>query len=79
MTVVDRVNGYYDIIGAVISLACKIQSLAFVGEIALGYVTLQNLHTDWRTICTEVQMDEDWKYVDPQTGALYRVHQSRFT
>ncbi len=67
----DTTKQHQDIIGAVVSLACKIQSLAPVVGIALGHVTLQNLHTDWRTICTEVQMDEDWKYVDPQTGAPY--------
>jgi|SRR6266850_945564 len=67
-----------DIIGAVISLACKIQSRAPVGGIALGDVTERNLHTSWRTICCEMDMGSDWKYVDPETGERYRVHKVRF-
>jgi class 3 adenylate cyclase len=66
-----------DIIGAVISLACKIQSRVPVGGIALGDITLRNLHTDWRTICCEMDVGPDWKYMDPETGEPYRVHKVR--
>jgi len=68
-----------DIIGAVISLACKIQSHAPVGGIALGDVTVRNLHTGWRTICCEMDMGQGWKYADPETGEPYRVHRIQFT
>ena len=67
-----------DIIGAVISLACKIQNRAPVGGIALGDVTVRNLHTSWRTITCEMEMGADWTYADPETGAPYRVHKVRF-
>jgi adenylate cyclase len=67
-----------DIIGAVISLACKIQSHAPIGGIALGDVTVRNLHIGWRTICCEMDMGRDWKYMDPETREPYRVHRVKF-
>ena len=67
-----------DVIGAVVSLACKIQSRAPVGGIALGDVTFRNLHTDWRTICCEMDMGPAWEFPDPETGQLYRVHRVQF-
>lgn len=67
-----------DIIGAVVSLACKIQSRVPNGGIALGDVTLRNLHTAWREMCSKMAMPSDWKYVDPETGNPYRVHMVRF-
>lgn len=68
-----------DIIGAVISLACKIQSCAPVGDIYLGDLTLRNLHTGWRLRCSEMDMGPDWEYVDQTTGKPYRVHRVRST
>lgn len=67
-----------DIVGAVISLVCKIQGLASVGGIAIGDVTMRNLHTGWRVIFGEMEMSSDWKYADPETGDTYRVHTVRF-
>lgn len=63
-----------DIIGAVISLACKIQSRAPIGGIALGEITVRNLHTRWRPMCVEMEMEETWKYAHPHTSAPYRVY-----
>jgi len=68
-----------DIIGAVISLACKIQGHAEVDGIALGDVTVRNLHTAWRTICEQMNLGPDWKYADPETGQPYRVHRILFS
>lgn len=62
-----------DIIGSVVSLAAKIQSVAGVGGIALGHTTLRNLHTMWREICEEVELETEWPYKD-QEGNPYRVH-----
>lgn len=62
-----------DIIGSVVSLAAKIQSVAGVGKIALGDTTLRNLHTMFREICEEVELETDWPYKD-QEGNPYRVH-----
>ncbi|HEX9913217.1 MAG TPA: adenylate/guanylate cyclase domain-containing protein [candidate division Zixibacteria bacterium] len=62
-----------DIIGSVVNLASKIQSLAGVGGIALGNTTLRNLHTTWREICEEFMPRIDWPYKD-QDGSPYRLH-----
>jgi class 3 adenylate cyclase len=62
-----------DIIGAVVSLAAKIQSLASPGGIFLGEVTERNLHTRWRVMCERVTPGEDWEYED-NTGQRYGVH-----
>jgi class 3 adenylate cyclase len=62
-----------DIIGLVVNLATKIQSVAGKGKIALGDTTLRNLHTMWREICEEVDLETDWPYKD-QEGNLYRVY-----
>jgi class 3 adenylate cyclase len=64
-----------DIIGATVSLACKIQSLARPGGIALGEITLRNLHTKWRLRCSPLATGIDWKYRDPTTGKPYAVHE----
>ncbi len=62
-----------DIIGSVVSLANKIQSIAGVGEIALGDTTLRNLHTMWRENCKEINIETEWPYKG-QDGNFYRVH-----
>ena len=67
-----------DLIGDVINLACKIQKRAPLGGIAVGDVTLRNLHTEWRMMCDELAMGEDWEYQDRETGERYRVHYLRF-
>ena len=64
-----------DLVGDVVSLACKIQGKAPVGGVALGDVTYRNLHTDWRTLCAELPLGADWTYVDRETGERYRVHE----
>jgi len=66
-----------DIIGSVVSLAAKIQSLAEPGRILLGAVTERNLHTMWREICEEVELPDDWEYED-EDGLPYRVYGVKF-
>lgn len=67
-----------DILGSVISLACKIQARAPIGGIALGDVTMRNLHTRWRMMCNEMDMGPEWDYADRETGKRYRVHKVQF-
>jgi adenylate cyclase len=62
-----------DIIGAVVSLAAKIQARAKPGEIYLGDTVNRNLHTSWRQICEPVDLGKDWEYKDT-SGGLYKVH-----
>lgn len=64
-----------DLLGEVVSLACKIQGLAPRGGIALGDVTFRNLHHQWRGLCTEIPVPETWSYPDPHSGDPYRVWQ----
>ncbi|MFN0009295.1 MAG: adenylate/guanylate cyclase domain-containing protein [Planctomycetota bacterium] len=63
-----------DLIGEVVSLACKIQGLAPVGGITLGDEVLCNLHLTWRGICEEVQLPPTWTYRSPESDRPYRVH-----
>lgn len=43
-----------DIIGAVVSIACKIQNRAPDGEIAIGDIAFKNVHTNWRLRCVSM-------------------------
>ncbi|MFH1767084.1 MAG: adenylate/guanylate cyclase domain-containing protein [Patescibacteria group bacterium] len=62
-----------DIIGAVVSLAAKIQAQAKPGEIYLGDTTERNLHTMWREICEPADLGRDWDYRNSD-GNIYKVH-----
>ena len=62
-----------DIIGAVVSIATKIQSVAGKGGICLGETTIRNLHTDWRMICEKISLPKDWKY-EKETGVPYQIY-----
>lgn len=62
-----------DIIGAVVSLAAKIQAQAEPGGIYLGDIVERNLHTSWRLICEPVALGEDWNYRNVD-GDVYQVH-----
>jgi class 3 adenylate cyclase len=65
-----------DIIGAVISLAAKIEKQADPGGIYFGNTMEQNLHTSLRAICEPAPLGENWKYMDGE-GNPYRVHRVR--
>jgi class 3 adenylate cyclase len=65
-----------DIIGAVVSLAAKIEAQAEPGGIYLGDTVERNLHTTWRLICEPVDLGEDWNYRDVN-GDIYQVHRVR--
>lgn len=61
-----------DLIGLVVSMAAKVQSLAAPGEIALGGNCLRHLHTSWRSLCQAMVTPSDWPYRGPD-GQPYRV------
>lgn len=67
-----------DIIGAVVSLASKIQSRAKPGEIYLGNTVERNLYTPWRQICEPVELGIDWTYKE-SGGSIYRVHRVKIS
>ena len=62
-----------DIIGLVVSLASKIQATANLGSINLGQATVQNLHTGWRMICSQVDLPKGWKY-KTSDGVPYQIY-----
>jgi class 3 adenylate cyclase len=66
-----------DIIGSVVSLAAKIQSLGNPGDILLGDITERNLHTTWREGCEEIKLRDDWQYKG-EDGKSYKVHRVSF-
>ncbi len=62
-----------DIIGPLVSLACKIQAKTPVGGIGVGEYTLRNLHTNWRKRFDEVRPKE-LDYTNPDTGSKYLIY-----
>lgn len=62
-----------DIVGQVVNLACKIQSVADAGGVALGESAVRMLHTMWRNACVEIQPNVEWPYTNAR-GAPYRVY-----
>lgn len=62
-----------DIIGSVVNIATKIQSLAKPGGVSLGHATIQRLHTQWRVRCAESTLPETWPY-KTLDGKPYRIH-----
>jgi adenylate cyclase len=63
---------HMDVIGGVVSLACKIQGLAKPGEICMGETTERNLHVAWRQLCEPVDCGPNWSYKE-RDGNFYRV------
>jgi class 3 adenylate cyclase len=57
-----RTKRHADIIGEVVSLACKIESRAGTGEIFLGETVERHLHFRWRELCEPVDLPADWTY-----------------
>jgi class 3 adenylate cyclase len=58
----ERTKRHADLIGDVVSLACKIESRADTGGIFLGETVHRNLHFSWREMCSPVDVPEDWTY-----------------
>ena len=61
-----------DIIGAIVSLAAKIQGLAKPGEVCLGETTARNLYIIWRQLCVPLDPGPNWPYKGPE-GEPYKV------
>lgn len=60
-----------DILGHTVNLASKIQSSASPGEILLGEITEEKLHTQWRKNTEQVTKEKDWEYT--LNGELYDI------
>jgi class 3 adenylate cyclase len=63
-----------DIIGAVVSLAAKIQATAQPNGIHIGQIMLKNLHTNWRLGCVQIPFPDKWEY-KLAADKLYPIYQ----
>ena len=68
---------HMDIIGEIVNLATKVQSLAGPGGVTLGDATYRHLHTSWRHLCIEMELPENWKYKNSGAGP-YKVFRVQF-
>lgn len=65
-----------DIIGSVVSIACKIQSIGTPKGITLGQITERNLHTHWRMICEPLDLPAAWPYnLEGEPYKVFRIKQ----
>ena len=62
-----------DLIGKTLNMSYKIQASASPGEIRLGYVAYQNIHTMWKRGCKPAPPPDDWPYTlsDGQPDPIY--------
>lgn len=51
-----------DLIGKTLNLACKVQASGRPGEIRIGQIAYQNMHTMWKLGCEEVEPPSGWSY-----------------
>lgn len=58
-----------DLIGQTLNLACKIQASGKPGEIRIGQVAYQNMHTMWKRGCERAATPADWTYKMTDGGA----------
>jgi adenylate cyclase len=66
-----------DIIGAVVNLACKIQSLGNAGDVLLGETTYRNLHITRKLNCEEHTLPDNWIYLN-ENREPYKVYRVKF-
>jgi len=51
-----------DLIGKTINMACKIQATGNPGEIRIGQIAYQNMHTMWKLGCEPINLPLEWEY-----------------
>jgi class 3 adenylate cyclase len=62
-----------DLVGAAVSLACKIQAIGNPGDILLGERAVRSLHTTIRKSCEPVSLPSSWQYRN-NYGGPYQVY-----
>jgi len=62
-----------DILGYSMNVAAKITSLTAANKISVGNVVYKLLHPTIQTKFELLSIDRGWKYVDRETGELYKV------
>ena len=67
---------HIDIIGSVMNIAAKIQSMAKPNQILIGNDVFKRLHPESRKLFKEVIWDERrWKYRSRYSGEIYKVYE----
>ena len=64
-----------DILGYSMNVAAKITSLTAANKISVGNAVYKLLHPTIQSKFNLLSIDQDWKYVDRETGELYKVFQ----
>ena len=62
-----------DILGYSMNVAAKITSLTAANKISVGNVIYKLLHPTMQSKFEVLSIDQGWKYVDRETGELYKV------
>lgn len=62
-----------DIIGSIVNMACKIQSVGKPGDILMGKTVEQNLYVLWRNKCEQIQVPNNW-YFKNKNGDPYMIY-----
>ena len=67
-----------DILGYSMSISAKITSLTYPNAITIGEDVYGVLHPQIRMKFKEIKLSiEDWKYMNRQTGQLYKLYTNR--
>jgi class 3 adenylate cyclase len=63
-----------DLLGYTMNVSAKITSLTGVNKVSIGENVYNLLHPVIQADFHELAHDEEWKYINPDTGILYKVY-----
>ncbi len=70
----DKKQAPVDLLGPVMNIAAKIQSLAKPNQVLIGVDVFNRLHPDGQKTFREISWkDDEWKYRSRTTGKIYQV------
>ncbi len=72
-------KAHADLIGDVVSLACKVEAAGTAGTIHMGGIAARSMHVQWRELFEPAQVPPGWSYTDEngKPYAVYRVKGGR--
>ncbi len=71
----DILNSYVDILGANISVAAKITTIASPGQVVIGEDVYRLIDPELKKEFLEFKLTpETWTYTDPKTGNVYKLY-----
>jgi class 3 adenylate cyclase len=65
-----------DIIGEVVSLACKVEATGAAATISVGGVAARSMHSQWRQLFERARTPPGWPYTD-EDGRPYEIYRVR--